>query len=68
MPHPKPLLIQINFLKARFYGIFNDLKSCKVVYKIMRTVIVLDNMTEIPISRDLYEVANQAVIKFFPDN
>ena len=41
--------------------------NLRFVYKITRTVIVLDNMEEIPISRDLYEAANQAVIKFFPD-
>jgi DNA-binding LytR/AlgR family response regulator len=41
--------------------------NLRFVYKIMRTGIVLDNAEEIPISRDLYEAANQAVIKFFPD-
>ncbi|MCL2774757.1 MAG: LytTR family DNA-binding domain-containing protein [Oscillospiraceae bacterium] len=37
------------------------------VYKITRIFIVLDNMTEIPLSRNLYEAANQAVIKFYPN-
>ena len=41
--------------------------NLRFVYKITRTVIVLDDMTEVPISRDLYEAANQAVIKFFPN-
>ncbi len=38
----------------------------KYVRKITRTSVVLDDMTEVPISRDLYEAANQAFIKFFP--
>ena len=41
--------------------------NLKFVYKITRTFIVLDDMTEIPLSRNLYEAANQAVIKFFPE-
>ena len=41
--------------------------NLRFVYKITRTVIVLDNMEEVPLSRDLYDAANQAVIKFFPD-
>ena len=41
--------------------------NLKFVYKITRTFIVLDDMTEIPLSRNLYEAANQAVIKFYPN-
>jgi DNA-binding LytR/AlgR family response regulator len=41
--------------------------NLKYVYKITRTFIVLDDMAEIPLSRNLYEAANQAVIKFFPE-
>ena len=41
--------------------------NLKFVYKITRTFIVLDDMTDIPLSRNLYEAANQAVIKFFPE-
>jgi len=41
--------------------------NLRFVYKISRTGIVLDDMTEVPLSRDLYEAANRAVIKFFPD-
>ena len=41
--------------------------NLKFVYKITRAFIVLDDMTEIPLSRNLYEAANQAVIKFFPE-
>ena len=41
--------------------------NLKFVYKITRTFIVLDDMTEILLSRNLYEAANQAVIKFFPE-
>ena len=41
--------------------------NLKFVYKITRTFIVLDDMTEIPLSRNLYEAANQAVIRFFPE-
>ena len=41
--------------------------NLRFVYKITRTGIVLDNMAEIPLSRGLYEAANQAVIKFFPE-
>ena len=41
--------------------------NLRFVYKITRTFIVLDNMTEIPLSRNLYEAANQAVIKFYPN-
>ena len=41
--------------------------NLRFVYKITRAVIVLDDMTEVPHSRDLYDAANQAVIKFFPD-
>ena len=41
--------------------------NLKFVYKITRTFIALDDMTEIPLSRNLYEAANQAVIRFFPE-
>jgi DNA-binding LytR/AlgR family response regulator len=41
--------------------------NLKFVYKITRTFIVIDDMTEIPLSRNLYEAANQAVIRFFPE-
>ena len=41
--------------------------NLRFVYKITRTSIVLDNMAEIPLSRNLYEAANQAVIKFYPN-
>jgi len=37
--------------------------NLKFVYKITRTFIVLDDMVEIPLSRNLYEAANQAVSK-----
>lgn len=36
------------------------------IKKITRTSVVLDNMTEIPMSRGLYETANRAVIEYFP--
>ncbi len=38
----------------------------RYVRRITRTAIVLDDMTEIPLSRGLYNAANQAVIHFFP--
>jgi DNA-binding LytR/AlgR family response regulator len=41
--------------------------NLRFVYKITRTAVVLDDMTEIPLSRNLYEAINQAVIKFYPD-
>jgi DNA-binding LytR/AlgR family response regulator len=41
--------------------------NLRFVYKITRTMIVLDNMAEVPISRDMYEAANQALIKFYPN-
>lgn len=35
------------------------------IKKITRTAIVMDDMTEIPISRGLYETANRAIIEYF---
>jgi DNA-binding LytR/AlgR family response regulator len=40
--------------------------NLKVVRKVTRTAVVLDDMKEIPISRNLYEAVNQAIIKLFP--
>ncbi len=38
----------------------------RYVRKITRTAIVLDDTTEVPLSRGLYNAANQAVIDYFP--
>jgi DNA-binding LytR/AlgR family response regulator len=40
--------------------------NLKIVRKVTRTAVVLDDMKEIPISRNLYEAVNQAIIKLFP--
>jgi DNA-binding LytR/AlgR family response regulator len=40
--------------------------NLKAVRKVTRTAVVLDDMKEIPISRNLYEAVNQAIIKLFP--
>jgi DNA-binding LytR/AlgR family response regulator len=52
-----------NFFRCQRSFIIN----LRFVYKITRSCIVLDDMTEIPLSRNLYEAANQALIKFYPD-
>lgn len=36
------------------------------VRKITRASVILDNNTEVPLSRGLYDAANQAFIRFFP--
>lgn len=36
------------------------------IKKITRTAVVLNDMTEIPMSRGLYDTANRAVIEYFP--
>lgn len=38
----------------------------KYIRKITRTAIILDDLTAVPLSRELYNAANQAIIKFFP--
>lgn len=40
--------------------------NIKYVRKITRTVIELDNRTEVPLSRELYAAAHQALIRYFP--
>lgn len=40
--------------------------NLKYIRRITRTSVVLDKATEIPLSRNLYEDVNQAVIDFFP--
>ncbi len=40
--------------------------NLKYIRKITKTTVILDNMTEIPLSRNLYETINQAIITFFP--
>lgn len=41
--------------------------NLRFVYKITRAFVVLDDMAEIPLSRNLYEAANRAIIEFFPE-
>jgi len=40
--------------------------NLRYVRTISRTTIELDDSTTLPLSRDLYEAANQAIINFFP--
>jgi DNA-binding LytR/AlgR family response regulator len=40
--------------------------NIKYIRKITRTAIILDDLAELPLSRELYNAANQAIIKFFP--
>jgi DNA-binding LytR/AlgR family response regulator len=40
--------------------------NLQCIRKITRTAVVLDDLIEVPLSRDLYNAANQAVIRFFP--
>ena len=57
----------VELLDNRFFRCQRSfIVNLSFVYKISRTFITLDNKTEVPISRNLYEAANRAVIKFFP--
>lgn len=42
------------------------LVNLRYVRKITRSAIILDDSTEVPLSRELYNDANQAMIRFFP--
>lgn len=42
------------------------LVNLRYVRKITRTAVILDDSTEVPLSRELYDAANQAMIRFFP--